>query len=71
MSFIVYSVGFSKALVQDFSEYISNVKVKMAEDGTMTTLRSVMRLCTQCVNRGVKVRQALFLVVITTINICV
>uniref|UniRef100_A0A8C7T2I5 non-specific serine/threonine protein kinase n=1 Tax=Oncorhynchus mykiss TaxID=8022 RepID=A0A8C7T2I5_ONCMY len=60
----------AKALVQDFSEYISNVKVKMAEDGTMTTLRSVMRLCTQCVNRGVKVRQALFLVVITTINIC-
>ncbi|KAM9452589.1 serine-protein kinase ATM isoform 3-T3 [Salvelinus alpinus] len=44
----------AKALVQDFSEYISNVKVKMAEDGTMTTLRSVMRLCTQCVNRGVK-----------------
>ncbi|CAB1347999.1 unnamed protein product [Coregonus sp. 'balchen'] len=42
------------ALAQDFSEYISNVKVKMAEDGTMTTLRSVMRLCTQCVNRGVK-----------------
>uniref|UniRef100_A0A8C7SVX0 non-specific serine/threonine protein kinase n=1 Tax=Oncorhynchus mykiss TaxID=8022 RepID=A0A8C7SVX0_ONCMY len=38
----------AKALVQDFSEYISNVKVKMAEDGTMTTLRSVMRLCTQC-----------------------
>uniref|UniRef100_A0A4W5QBQ1 non-specific serine/threonine protein kinase n=1 Tax=Hucho hucho TaxID=62062 RepID=A0A4W5QBQ1_9TELE len=44
----------AKTLVQDFSEYISNVKVKMAEDGTMTTLRSVMRLCTQCVNRGVK-----------------
>uniref|UniRef100_A0A4W5QBE2 non-specific serine/threonine protein kinase n=1 Tax=Hucho hucho TaxID=62062 RepID=A0A4W5QBE2_9TELE len=38
----------AKTLVQDFSEYISNVKVKMAEDGTMTTLRSVMRLCTQC-----------------------
>uniref|UniRef100_A0A8C7SXB8 non-specific serine/threonine protein kinase n=1 Tax=Oncorhynchus mykiss TaxID=8022 RepID=A0A8C7SXB8_ONCMY len=55
----------AKALVQDFSEYISNVKVKMAEDGTMTTLRSVMRLCTQCVNRGVKVRQALFLVLLT------
>uniref|UniRef100_A0A8C7HIJ7 non-specific serine/threonine protein kinase n=1 Tax=Oncorhynchus kisutch TaxID=8019 RepID=A0A8C7HIJ7_ONCKI len=53
----------AKALVQDFSEYISNVKVKMAEDGTMTTLRSVMRLCTQCVNRGVKVRQAFFLVI--------
>uniref|UniRef100_A0A8C8F0W8 non-specific serine/threonine protein kinase n=1 Tax=Oncorhynchus tshawytscha TaxID=74940 RepID=A0A8C8F0W8_ONCTS len=60
----------AKALVQDFSEYISNVKVKIAEDGTMTTLRSVMRLCTQCVNRGVKVSQAFFLVVITTINIC-
>uniref|UniRef100_A0A674EX52 non-specific serine/threonine protein kinase n=1 Tax=Salmo trutta TaxID=8032 RepID=A0A674EX52_SALTR len=59
----------AKALVQDFSEYISNVKVKMAEDGTMTTLRSVMRLCTQCVKRGVKVRQAFFLVVIITINI--
>uniref|UniRef100_A0A8C8F0Z6 non-specific serine/threonine protein kinase n=1 Tax=Oncorhynchus tshawytscha TaxID=74940 RepID=A0A8C8F0Z6_ONCTS len=59
----------AKALVQDFSEYISNVKVKIAEDGTMTTLRSVMRLCTQCVNRGVKVSQAFFLVVITTINI--
>ncbi|KAK6296642.1 hypothetical protein J4Q44_G00327840 [Coregonus suidteri] len=43
----------AKALAQDFSEYISNVKVNMAEDGTMTTLRSVMRLCTQCVNRGV------------------
>uniref|UniRef100_A0A4W5QBH6 non-specific serine/threonine protein kinase n=1 Tax=Hucho hucho TaxID=62062 RepID=A0A4W5QBH6_9TELE len=49
----------AKTLVQDFSEYISNVKVKMAEDGTMTTLRSVMRLCTQ----------SFFLIVIIAVNI--
>ncbi|XP_067102314.1 serine-protein kinase ATM isoform X1 [Osmerus mordax] len=42
----------AKSLAQDFSEYVSTVKVKMAEDGTMATLRSIMRLCTVCVSRG-------------------
>ncbi|KAM7413396.1 hypothetical protein PAMA_020672 [Pampus argenteus] len=40
-----------KALVQDFSGFVSSVKVKMAEEGTMTTLRSVMKLCTLLATR--------------------
>ncbi|KAJ7995488.1 hypothetical protein DPEC_G00245090 [Dallia pectoralis] len=44
----------AKALAEDFSEYISNVKVKMAEDGTINTLMSVTRLFTQRVSRTVK-----------------
>ncbi|KAM7399540.1 hypothetical protein PAMP_018806 [Pampus punctatissimus] len=41
----------AKALVQDFSGFVSSVKVKMAEEGTMTTLRSVMKLCTLLATR--------------------
>uniref|UniRef100_A0A6Q2YDU3 Telomere-length maintenance and DNA damage repair domain-containing protein n=1 Tax=Esox lucius TaxID=8010 RepID=A0A6Q2YDU3_ESOLU len=59
----------AKALAQDFSEFISTVKVKMTDVVTMSSLTSVMRLCTQYVNRAVKVRQAfiffLFLITIT------
>ncbi|TDH15077.1 hypothetical protein EPR50_G00027380 [Perca flavescens] len=41
----------AKALAQDFSGFVSGVKVKMTEEGTMSTLRSVMKLCTQSASR--------------------
>ncbi|XP_031608533.1 serine-protein kinase ATM isoform X2 [Oreochromis aureus] len=41
----------AKALAQDFSGFVSGVKVKMTEEGTMGTLRSVMKLCTQSASR--------------------
>ncbi|XP_037632338.1 serine-protein kinase ATM isoform X2 [Sebastes umbrosus] len=41
----------AKALAQDFSGFVSSVKVKMTEEGTMSTLRSVMKLCTQSASR--------------------
>ncbi|KAM9318497.1 serine-protein kinase ATM [Pholidichthys leucotaenia] len=41
----------AKALVQDFSGFVSSVKVKLTEEGTMNTLRSVMKLCTQSASR--------------------
>ncbi|XP_076001414.1 serine-protein kinase ATM isoform X2 [Genypterus blacodes] len=44
----------AKALAQDLSEFVSYVKLKMTEDGTMTTLRSVMQLCTLSANRKTK-----------------
>ncbi|XP_033952949.1 serine-protein kinase ATM [Pseudochaenichthys georgianus] len=44
----------AKALAQDFSGFVSGVKVKMAEEGTMSTLRSVMKLCTQSACRNNK-----------------
>uniref|UniRef100_UPI0037E93D82 serine-protein kinase ATM n=1 Tax=Semicossyphus pulcher TaxID=241346 RepID=UPI0037E93D82 len=36
----------AKALAQEFSGFVSSVKVKMTEEGTMSILRSVMKLCT-------------------------
>ncbi|XP_029922757.1 serine-protein kinase ATM isoform X2 [Myripristis murdjan] len=44
----------AKSVAQDFSEFVSNVKVKMAEDRTMTTLRSVMKLCALSASRKAK-----------------
>ncbi|XP_030599575.1 serine-protein kinase ATM-like [Archocentrus centrarchus] len=44
----------AKTLAQDFSEFVSSVKVKMTEEGTMSTLRSVMKLCTQSASRKTK-----------------
>ncbi|XP_070761541.1 serine-protein kinase ATM isoform X3 [Enoplosus armatus] len=41
----------AKALAQDFSGFVSSVKVKMTEEGTMSTLRSIMKLCTQSASR--------------------
>ncbi|KAK2847025.1 hypothetical protein Q5P01_010024 [Channa striata] len=41
----------AKAVAQDFSGFVSSVKVKMAEEGTITTLRSVMKLCAQSATR--------------------
>ncbi|KAM8905494.1 serine-protein kinase ATM [Spinachia spinachia] len=41
----------AKALAQDFSGLVSSVRVKMAEEGTMSTLRSVMTLCAQSASR--------------------
>nr|XP_020455917.1 serine-protein kinase ATM [Monopterus albus] len=37
----------AKALAQELKDFVSTVKVKMTEEGTMTTLRSTMKLCTQ------------------------
>ncbi|XP_019903465.2 serine-protein kinase ATM isoform X2 [Esox lucius] len=51
----------AKALAQDFSEFISTVKVKMTDVVTMSSLTSVMRLCTQYVNRAVKENCNLFM----------
>ncbi|XP_051934283.1 serine-protein kinase ATM [Hippocampus zosterae] len=36
----------AKTLAQELSGFVSSVKVKMSEELTMTTLRSVIRLCT-------------------------
>ncbi|XP_061575088.1 serine-protein kinase ATM [Cololabis saira] len=49
---------FSKAkdVAQDLSGFISSVKVKMSEVGTMSTLRSVMELCTESSSRKTKRR---------------
>ncbi|CAG6005665.1 unnamed protein product [Menidia menidia] len=44
----------AKALAQELSGFVSGVKVKMAEEGTMSTLRSVMKLCTQSISRKTK-----------------
>ncbi|KAM6946333.1 serine-protein kinase ATM [Aplochiton taeniatus] len=44
----------AKSLAQDLSEYISSVKVRMAEEGTMATLTSVLRLCHQALRPGLK-----------------
>uniref|UniRef100_A0A8C2X029 non-specific serine/threonine protein kinase n=1 Tax=Cyclopterus lumpus TaxID=8103 RepID=A0A8C2X029_CYCLU len=41
----------AKALAQDFSGFVSSVRVKMTEEGTMSTLRSVMKLCTRSASR--------------------
>ncbi|KAL6116348.1 atm [Pungitius sinensis] len=41
----------AKALAQDFAGFVSSVRVKMTEEGTMSTLRSVMKLCTQSASR--------------------
>lgn len=35
-----------KTLAQELSGFVSSVKVKMSEELTMTTLRSVIKLCT-------------------------
>ncbi|KAG7226115.1 hypothetical protein INR49_018726 [Caranx melampygus] len=41
----------AKTLAQDFSGFVSNVKVKMTEEGTMHTLKSVMKLCAHSASR--------------------
>ncbi|XP_054649530.1 serine-protein kinase ATM isoform X1 [Dunckerocampus dactyliophorus] len=41
----------AKMLAQELSGYVSSVKVKMSEESTMTTLRSIMRLCTLSTTR--------------------
>lgn len=45
----------NQAVAQDFSGFVSSVKVKLTEEGTMTTLRSVMKLCTASATRKNKV----------------
>ncbi|XP_041851361.1 serine-protein kinase ATM isoform X1 [Melanotaenia boesemani] len=41
----------AKTLAQELSGFVAGVKVKMTEQGIMSTLRSVMKLCTQFTNR--------------------
>ncbi|XP_061781898.1 serine-protein kinase ATM [Nerophis lumbriciformis] len=41
----------AKTLAQELSGFVSSVKVKMSEESTMTTLRSIMRLCTLSTSR--------------------
>ncbi|MED6266273.1 hypothetical protein CHARACLAT_000394 [Characodon lateralis] len=41
----------AKAVAQDLSGFISSVKMKMSEEGPMSTLRSLMKLCAQCTSR--------------------
>uniref|UniRef100_A0A672H7D1 non-specific serine/threonine protein kinase n=1 Tax=Salarias fasciatus TaxID=181472 RepID=A0A672H7D1_SALFA len=50
----------AKALAQDFSGFVSSVKVKMSEEGTVATLRSVMKLCSQSVSREKERKQDIF-----------
>ena len=47
--------SYSQTLAQDFSGFVSSVKVKMKEEGTMSALRSVMKLCIQSASRKNKV----------------
>nr|XP_046246217.1 serine-protein kinase ATM isoform X2 [Scatophagus argus] len=42
----------AKALAQEFSGFVFSLKVKMSEEVTMSTLRSVVKLCTQSASRG-------------------
>uniref|UniRef100_A0A3B5B9P8 non-specific serine/threonine protein kinase n=1 Tax=Stegastes partitus TaxID=144197 RepID=A0A3B5B9P8_9TELE len=53
----------AKALAQDFTGFVSSVKVKMTEEGTMATLRSVMKLCTQSACRKTKVTKAFIITI--------
>ncbi|RVE64573.1 hypothetical protein OJAV_G00127090 [Oryzias javanicus] len=46
----------AKALAQELSGFVSSVKVKMSDEGAMSSLRSVMKLCTQSASRKSKVR---------------
>ncbi|XP_029372822.1 serine-protein kinase ATM isoform X2 [Echeneis naucrates] len=46
----------AKALAQDFSGFVSSVKVKMTEEGIMQTLKSVMNICTESASRKNKDR---------------
>ncbi|XP_068601356.1 serine-protein kinase ATM [Brachionichthys hirsutus] len=41
----------AKALAQEFSGFVSSVKVRLSEEGAVRTLRSVMSLCTQSASR--------------------
>lgn len=46
-----------QALAQELSGFVSAIKVRMAEEGTMAALASVMRLCTQSASRRRQVRR--------------
>ncbi|XP_056139019.1 serine-protein kinase ATM [Lampris incognitus] len=52
----------AKSLAQDFGEFVSSVKVKLIEDGTMAMLSSVMKLCTLSASREDKVKDKVGLV---------
>lgn len=41
----------AKTLAQDFSVFVSSVKVKLTEEGTVTTLTSIMKLCMPSLSR--------------------
>ncbi|XP_057207149.1 serine-protein kinase ATM isoform X2 [Triplophysa rosa] len=44
----------AKALVQEFSHYVSTVKSKLAENDTIATIQSVMQLCSDSVSKREK-----------------
>ncbi|XP_034556513.1 serine-protein kinase ATM [Notolabrus celidotus] len=58
----------AKALAQELSGFVSSVKVKMTEEGTMSTLRSIMKLCTESACRKSKsscpVSSSLFIMIL-------
>nr|XP_040032849.1 serine-protein kinase ATM [Gasterosteus aculeatus aculeatus] len=65
----------AKALAQDFSGFVSSVRVKMTEEGTMSTLRSVITLCTQSASRKNKdsvgpVSSRLFMMILPASLLC-
>ncbi|XP_020498541.2 serine-protein kinase ATM [Labrus bergylta] len=57
-----------KVLAQDLSGFVSSVKVKMTEEGMMSTLRAVMKLCTESTCRKNKdvcsISYSLFLMIL-------
>ena len=48
-----------QALAQEVSDFVSSVKVKMTEEGTMAALRTVMKLCTLSASPEAQVRHQL------------
>ena len=50
-----------QALAQEVSDFVSSVKVKMTEEGTMAALRTVMKLCTLSASPEAQVRLSLLL----------
>lgn len=49
-----------QVLLQELSGFVFAAKVKMTENGSMSTLRSVIKLCTQSSSRNRKVTVSLF-----------
>lgn len=50
-----------QAVAQELSGFVNSVKVRMTEEGTMSALTSVMKLCTQSAVRKNKVRLCMML----------
>lgn len=48
-------------MAQELSGFVNSVKVRMTEEGTMSALTSVMKLCTQSASRKNKVSLCMML----------